>query len=148
MKPTRTPCVPAPAEPGACIAALLHGARCCTDRSCASCSAERLWLVRSGYPVERILRREWIARTERAPSRCPICRCPPPTPTAERPAVEPLDRSNRTRGGAYFCAACGRRLSPHQRRYCDDACRRDRRRLTEGSDALASHGGKRVHRVR
>jgi len=120
---TRRPCV-SDLEAGTCAAALLHGVPCCPDRSCLWCVEEMRLEERDGHQVHT------THPSGRAPRRCPICGCPPPSMAIAYPMLPPVDGGDmrRTRTRVRNCVVCDAPLTVRQRTLCSEECRLAQRR--------------------
>lgn len=122
------PCVAGP--PGSCAVALLCGAPCCPDGSCALCARSERVSAAHGHGAA-VRSAAWLRmRPEDAPAACPVCGCPPPPPIAVLPDLERLPRDG-PQATLAACSRCGSPLPPGRRRLCR-GCETDRPRLPGG----------------
>ncbi|MCE9635855.1 MAG: hypothetical protein K8T90_09135 [Planctomycetes bacterium] len=140
------PCLGADRTAQQCVVALLHGAGCCANATCALCQTTRERMLSRGFDPVRVA--AMMRRTRRdLLDACPVCGFPPPPPFIEIPPLPRLDRSDNPLTGSSACQICDRPLKPPQRKFCGSECWLEHRRRTEGWGAGGDRRNERGRRV-
>lgn len=117
------PCLAWDGERRHCVVGLLHGAACCPDGGCWSCTTQAAWTRKSGFTDYAVFRS--LARMRRGMlERCPVCGFPPPPPSEGRAPLPRFSRVVTAKSGSSGCEICGRPLERGRRRYCTATCER------------------------